>query len=170
MLHSEALCRVFLEARKTWVCKGLSEGDESVPVDGSAVEATKSKAASVDAWAGASSGRTSEEDKADAGADGATTKAEAACARNLEGGAKKVADKCSLLNKGGSTTRTWPPKLGASHREAKGEGPTQRRSHLYHRGKSSWSGGALAPVSGAPGAQAALPRTKPLLWTNAVCN
>ena len=65
-------------------------------------------------------------------------------------------------------------ELGASHcqceTKAKLGGPKQRRSHLCHRGTPSWSCGVLAPVSGAPGARAAQPKTEPLLWMNAACN
>ena len=100
MLHSKALWSVFLEARKTWVCKGLSVGDKPVPVDGSAVEATKGKAASVDACAG----------KADAGA---TTKAEA-CARNLEGAPRRLLKQRRFYYRDlASTTpcQSWAPAI-----------------------------------------------------------
>ena len=97
----------------------------------------------------------------------ASTKAEAACARNVEGGAKKVcAVRAALLQ--GPGLHDAVPKQGASHCQ-KPEGTTQRMSHPSHRGTPSWYGGVLAPVW-APGSQAGMPRTKPLPWTNAVYN
>ena len=105
MLHANALCSVFLEARKTWVCDSLSVEDKPASVDESAVDATKGKAASVDAWAGASSGRTSEK--------GTATQKPKPPVAGTGGGAKKAADKRCLITKGGSTTGTWPPRCCA---------------------------------------------------------